>query len=135
MKIIIQDNTSYIYNEETDPEMSAAEKEYYDKILETISDFQEKYGVTIDKYYLHGAVSYRYFTTSLDDLFSSDSGVTDSELEDAIGNLDSSSTEDPIDYTEATKKIGVVASLMNSKECRWVVILLILSQKEFFILI
>lgn len=109
------DNTSYIYNEETDPEMSAAEKEYYDKILETISDFQEKYGVTIDKYYLHGAVSYRYFTTSLDDLFSSDSGVTDSELEDAIGNLDSSSTEDPIDYTEATKKIGVVASLMIQK--------------------
>lgn len=35
------DNTSYIYNEETDPEMSAAEKEYYDKILELLVIFKK----------------------------------------------------------------------------------------------
>ncbi len=123
------ENSSYIFSE-SDPERQKLEKEFYDKIEETINDYKEKYGVTIDKYLLQSILVYRYMNKPIDDLFSTDSGITDADLENALDSLnkeptagsENNSTETEtsegttIDYTSATKKIGVVASLMIKKD-------------------
>ena len=100
--------------------MSAAEKKYNETLLKTIDEFKEKYGVTIDKYLLHGTISYKYLTGSLEGLYDSNSGITDNDFTSSLESLknEQESEEEEktgIEYSEATKKIAVVAALMISK--------------------
>ena len=110
-------NPSYIYDLGEDPELGAAEREYYDKLYETIDAYQEGYGVSLNKYLLHSAIVFRYYMSNDGNAFTDDSGITEEDLENAIENTTSTDDEeDPnkveVDYTDATNKIGVVAALM-----------------------
>ena len=102
-------NPSYAYDE-SNPEGLAAEKEYNNKLFETIDFYRNNYNVNLDKYLLHAAVSYRYYGENIDDLYLSDSGVSKEDLENIL--LEKNLTNFDIEYTDYTRKIGVVAALM-----------------------
>ena len=114
-------NPTYIYDSNDEPELAEAEREYYDKLYETIDAYQENYGVILDKYLLHSAIVFRYYMSSDDSIFTDDSGITEEDLEKALENISLDETDDEtsnlveVDYTDATVKIGVVAALMVEK--------------------
>lgn len=111
-------NPSYIYDLGEDPELGAAEREYYDKLYETIDAYQEGYGVSLNRYLLHSAIVFRYYMSNDGNVFIDDSEITEEDLENAIENITSNEEENEeettveVDYTDATNKIGVVAALM-----------------------
>lgn len=109
-------NPSYVYNE-NQADLLKAEKDYNQAILDTIDRYQKSYGITIDKYLLHATVSYRFLTTGSGDIYTDDGNedISMEELEDrfdSLNNGNSNSTSSTIDYSQASKKIDMVASLM-----------------------
>lgn len=83
-----------------------------------IQEYQEKYGVTIDKYLLVATVTYKYTEGKEDNLYVEDGSVDDAEFTERLESLDGNtenSSNNTIDYKAAEKKIRAVASLMVTK--------------------
>lgn len=113
---LFSDSEEYVLN---DPIKKQEQDNFEQAINDIINEYRSKYGVTLDKHLLTATVIYRYLGED-DDLFSSsgNENISDEELNnrfenlgklDEEGNVDTSST---IDYSAASKKIEMVASLM-----------------------
>lgn len=89
-----------------------------------IQEYQEEYGVTLDKYLLVATITYRYSFGDSEKIYTSDddNSIDEEEINKRIEDLDNNdsdnsnnTTNNGIDYSEAKKKIDAVAALMVSR--------------------
>ena len=130
------DAESYYVSSKNEAEQLAQEKAFNDAIVGSsdgsvkgiIQEYQEKYGVTLDKYLLIATVTYRYTAVSDEKLYTDDGNedIDEEEFSNKLDELDEEKTENEseentsdsnnkIDYKAAEKKIAVVASMMIQK--------------------